>query len=259
MKRTANEEKRAERFQKLLLRENELLKDHPLVAGVDEAGRGPLAGPVVCAAAARSGAPFKEEDLPWLMEIYDSKQLTERQREEVFSHLMNPKSPIAVSVAKAEADEIDETNILKATHRAMKSAVEGLSEKPGFVLVDGTAIPGLEIPQQKIIKGDSLCLCIAAASIAAKVTRDHIMLELDKEYPEYGFAKHKGYGTAFHLQALQKYGRSPVHRRTFYVEGLDPKKDRGAAKRAAGGRSDEKGAGKEGLSDNSPQLSLFEE
>lgn len=259
MKKTASEEKRRERFQKLLLRENELLKTYPLVAGVDEAGRGPLAGPVVCAAALRRPEPFREEDLPWLMEIYDSKQLTERQREEVFVRLMSPDSPISVSVAKAEAREIDETNILRATHRAMKSAVEGLIEKPGFVLVDGTAIPELDLPQEKIIKGDSLCLCIAAASIAAKVTRDHIMLELDKEYPEYGFAKHKGYGTAFHLQALQKHGRSPVHRRTFYVEGLDPKKDRGAEKRAAGRRPDKTGTGKEGLSDNSPQLSLFEE
>ncbi|MBR5624720.1 ribonuclease HII [bacterium] len=259
MKKTASDEKHAERFQKLLLRENELLKKYPMVAGVDEAGRGPLAGPVVCAAAMRSAAPFREEDLPWLMAIYDSKQLTERQREEVFVHLMSPESPLSVSVAKAEAEEIDETNILKATHRAMKSAVDGLPEKPGFVLVDGTAIPDLDIPQEKIIKGDSLCLCIAAASIAAKVTRDHIMLELDKEFPEYGFAKHKGYGTAFHLQALRRHGRSSVHRRTFYVEGLDPKRERGAEKRTAGGGPDGRGTGKEGLSDNSPQLSLFEE
>ena len=259
MKKTASDEKHAERFQKLLLRENELLKKYPLVAGVDEAGRGPLAGPVVCAAAMRSAEPFKEEDLSWLQEIYDSKQLSESQRENVFAYLMGSKSPFTISIAKAEALEIDETNILKATHRAMKSAVLGLKEKPGFVLVDGTAIPDLDLPQEKIIKGDSLCLCIAAASIAAKVTRDHIMLELDKEFPEYGFAKHKGYGTAFHLQALRQYGRSSVHRRTFYVKGLDPPEDRGAEKGSHGRRPDRQGTGKKRIPDNSAQLSLFEE
>lgn len=259
MKKTASDEKKEKRFLALLAKEEGLLKKYPLVAGVDEAGRGPLAGPVACAACLRDAAPFREEDLPWLKEIFDSKQLTESKREEIFQHLMSPESPLKISVALAEAEEIDATNILKATHRAMKSAVEGLPARPGFVLVDGTEIPELEIPQEKIIKGDSLCLCVAAASIAAKVTRDHIMLELDKEFPEYGFAKHKGYGTAFHLEALQKFGRSRAHRRTFYVKGLDPPQDRGAEKGTPGRRSHRPGAGKKGLSDNSAQLALFEE
>ena len=252
-------ESKEERFSRLLLREKEVLEKTSLVAGVDEAGRGPLAGPVVCAAAMHGKNFPPEKDCEWLKEIYDSKQLTENKREEIFEHLMSKDSPLIVSVALAEASEIDATNILKATHRAMKSAVLNLPKPPDFVLVDGTSIPDLNIPQEKIIKGDSLCLCIAAASIAAKVTRDHIMQELDKTYPEYGFAKHKGYGTASHLAAIKKYGRSPAHRVTFYVEGVDIAPHGKAKARQLRRESHGQGTGKKGLSDNSAQLSLFEE
>lgn len=257
MKKTESENKKALRFQKLLAKETELLNTFDLVAGVDEAGRGPLCGPVVCAAAMHGKVFPSVEEFPWLMEIFDSKQLSESKREYVFERLMSSDSPFEISIAMADAKEIDETNILRATHRAMKSAVLGLKEAPGFVLVDGTAIPDLGIPQEKVIKGDSLCLAVAAASIAAKVTRDHIMLELDELYPGYDLAKNKGYGTAFHLKALQKLGRSPIHRKTFYVEGLD--EDRGAKKGKAGGGSDRKGAQKKRVPDNLAQLSLFEE
>jgi len=258
MKKTESDERKRERFQKLLLRETELLETYPLVAGVDEAGRGPLCGPVVCAAAMRRRGTLDPIKDSWLLEVNDSKQLTEEKREMIYERLMGEDSPFVVSVAQASAEEIDRINILRATHKAMREAVLGLRERPGFVLVDGTSIPDLGIPEEKVIKGDSLCLVIAAASIAAKVTRDHLMREMDELYPGYDLAKNKGYGTAEHLKALQKLGRSPIHRKTFFVKGLD-KEDGEAKKRADGRRADRPRTEKKRLPDPQAQLALFEE
>ncbi len=176
------------------------------ICGVDEAGRGPLAGPVYAAAVI----------LPQGLVIdglNDSKKLSEKKREQLYDKVI--ENAVAWSVGVADEKEIDELNILQATYLAMRRAVEGLSVSADYALIDGNRLPPLVIDGETVIKGDSLSMSIAAASIIAKVTRDRFMLELDKEYPEYRFAKHKGYGTALHYEMLEKYGISKVHRRSF--------------------------------------------
>ncbi len=181
-------------------------KGYKLIAGVDEAGRGPLAGPV-CAAAV-----ILPEDLV-IEGINDSKKLTEKKREQLFDVIIN--SAIAYSIEFSSPDVIDEINIRQATSLAMHNAVKNLDTPADFVIVDGNDKIPFDIPYEYIIKGDAKSQTIAAASILAKVSRDRLMVELDREYPEYGFAKHKGYGTKAHCEAIQKYGILPVHRKTF--------------------------------------------
>ncbi len=187
---------------------------HLCIAGVDEAGRGPLAGPVVAAAVSFQQPFVERESQASLARLTDSKQISESLRDSFFE-ILNASDAVRVGVGVADVSEIDSINILRATHVAMKRAVEGLSPLPDHLLVDGRPVPGLPVPSTAIVKGDTLSLSIAAASIIAKVTRDRMMCELDGRYPEYGFAKHKGYGTKFHVQALREYGPSPVHRISF--------------------------------------------
>lgn len=177
------------------------------VAGVDEAGRGPLAGPVVaCVCFIPYGVFFPE--------VNDSKQVSPRLREELFEILTtHPKIEYGIGIASHE--EIDAINIARATEKAMLEACAKLSTPPDLLLVDGVKLPHPTIPHKKIIKGDSLSHSIAAASILAKVTRDRLMLELDLIYPEYGFKAHKGYGTEVHLKALAEHGPCPIHRKSF--------------------------------------------
>lgn len=219
-------ENKISRFERLLSRESDLLKNGCYrVAGVDEAGRGPLAGPVVAAAAcANNFVNFADCNFEWFYEIFDSKAVPEKKREMLFELIIADDSPFHYGVGIIDHIEIDETNILKATHKAMRIAVEQLVFPPDYVLVDGTKIPGLAIPHEKIIKGDSKCFCIAAASIVAKVTRDRIMYEYAEKFPEYKFDKNKGYGTKEHIDSIRAVGRCEIHRQTFKVAGLDPDK-----------------------------------
>ncbi len=184
-----------------------------LVGGIDEAGRGPLAGPVV-AACVILRPDFKEKDNFSLTRIVrDSKKMTPKKREEAFGII---KSELDFGIGICDHETIDRINILEATFLAMKKALSALKQRPDFVLVDGKfAIPNLSIKQKAVIDGDRLIFSIAAASIIAKVTRDRIMLEMHKLYPQYEFNKHKGYGTKLHLAALKKFGPSPIHRRSF--------------------------------------------
>lgn len=177
-----------------------------LIAGVDEAGRGPLAGPVVAAAVIL-------DDLRPIKGLNDSKKLTARQREKLFDEIR--AKALCCSIAEASVEEIDELNILQATLLAMRRAVEGLRLKPAKVLVDGNRLPTLDVLAEAIVGGDALVPSISAASILAKVTRDRWCAELDAQYPQYGFAGHKGYGTAEHLAALKAHGVCPQHRKTF--------------------------------------------
>ena len=177
------------------------------VVGVDEAGRGPLAGPVVV------GAAILPNDFSH-PKINDSKKLTELARERLYDELIeNEEIRWAVSVMSAA--EVDEVNVLKATHLGMIRAVDALEVEPTMVLIDGLPVPNYPYPHEGIVKGDSKSLSIATASIFAKVTRDRLMREAAKEFPEYGFERHKGYGTKAHLEALRKYGPCPIHRRSF--------------------------------------------
>ena len=176
------------------------------IAGVDEAGRGPLAGPVVAAAVV---LPPDAERLP---EVFDSKQLTAAAREELFARLRELPGA-QIGVGEATVAEIDRLNILRATHLAMRRAVAEL-ERVDFVLVDGLPVR-FDLPSRNMVKGDARCACIAAASIVAKVTRDREMLAAAEKYPQYGFADHKGYGTAEHLAMLKKYGPTELHRKSF--------------------------------------------
>jgi len=176
------------------------------VAGIDEAGRGPLAGPVVAAAVILP----EEFDLPGLT---DSKQLSEKSRERLYPLIR--AQALAVGVGVARADEIDRINILQATLRSMQRAVGRLNVPPDFLLIDGNVPVPLPLPQQTLVKGDSRSLSIAAASVVAKVVRDRIMCSLDRQHPGYGFAGHKGYGSAAHRDAIARLGPSPCHRRTF--------------------------------------------
>ena len=177
-----------------------------LVAGVDEAGRGPLAGPVVAAAVIL-------DDLKPIPGLADSKTLSARQRERL-SEAIHARA-LCFSVAHASVEEIDQLNILQATLLAMRRAVMGLRLKPNKLLVDGNRLPTLDIMAEAVVQGDRKVPAISAASILAKVARDRWCLEIDAEYPAYGFAAHKGYGTAQHLEALQRHGATPWHRRSF--------------------------------------------
>lgn len=178
-----------------------------LIAGTDEAGRGPLAGPVVVASVIFD--PAFQNDL-----INDSKQLTAKKREELFDIIQ--REALAYSIVSLSPEEIDRINIYEAARKGMKEAVNSLKIKPDLVLTDAMPLPGFPIPYEAIIKGDAQCLCIAAASILAKVTRDRYMVELEKQYPNFSFATHKGYGTKQHLAELAKYGPiKGVHRFSF--------------------------------------------
>lgn len=177
-----------------------------LIAGIDEAGRGPLAGPVVAAAV------ILPEDA-FLMYLDDSKKVTEKRREVLFDQIR--ETAVSYGIGMASPERIDEINILQATYEAMRKAIAALDPVPAVLLNDAVKIPGVEISQVPIIKGDSKSISIAAASILAKVTRDRMMKELDAVYPEYGFAKHKGYGTADHIAAIKQYGPCAIHRRSF--------------------------------------------
>jgi ribonuclease HII len=190
------------------------VQGHARVAGIDEAGRGPLAGPVVAAAVLFDRECVEREYKGALARLTDSKQLTAALRETFFEWLQNCDA-VAIGVGIADVEEIDSINILRATHVAMRRAAEGISPLPDHILVDGRPVPGLPSPSTSIVKGDSLSLSIAAASVVAKVTRDRIMLALDAVYPEYGFARHKGYGTRAHVEALLENGPTPVHRMSF--------------------------------------------
>lgn len=176
------------------------------ICGIDEAGRGPLAGPVV------AGAVILPKDCK-ILYLNDSKKLSEKRREELFLEIQDKAISYAVGIV--DPKEIDRINILQATYAAMRQAVGKLSRVPQVLLNDAVEIPGLSMKQVKIIHGDAKSLSISAASILAKVTRDHLMVDYDKQYPEYGFAKHKGYGTAAHIQALKEKGACPIHRKTF--------------------------------------------
>lgn len=177
-----------------------------LTAGVDEAGRGPLAGPVVAAAVIL-------DDCQPIAGLADSKKLSVKQRERLFDEIR--AKALCCSVAQASVEEIDQLNILQATLLAMRRAVDGLRLKPAKVLVDGNRLPHLDVLAEAIVKGDDKVSCISAASILAKVTRDRLLMELDAQHPEYGFATHKGYGTQAHLKALKLHGVLPNHRRSF--------------------------------------------
>lgn len=179
---------------------------YAVVCGIDEAGRGPLAGPVFAAAVILP-------DHHGIEGLNDSKKLSEKKRELLFDEII--KTAVSYSVAFATEQEIDEINILQATFLAMKRACDGLAIRPEFALVDGNRMPPLDVPAQTVIKGDALSASIAAASILAKVNRDRLLYELDKLYPQYQFAKHKGYGTKLHVELLKQYGPCPIHRRTF--------------------------------------------
>lgn len=181
-------------------------KIYGTICGIDEAGRGPLCGPVVAAAVILP-------DEYNILYINDSKKLSETKREEVYKEI--DKYAIAYGVGIVSQERIDEINILQATYEAMRTAIHKLSVTPDILLNDAVTIPMVDIKQVPIIKGDAKSQSIAAASIVAKVTRDHLMEEYDKLYPEYGFAKHKGYGTAAHIKAIKEYGPCPIHRRTF--------------------------------------------
>ena len=198
-------EKEIARVDRMLAFEREYAPYGP-VCGIDEAGRGPLAGPVVAAAVV----------LPEncrLLYVNDSKQLSEKKREELFDVIM--EKALSVGVGMASPERIDQINILQADYEAMREAVSKLSVRPAVFLNDAVTIPGLTGRQVPLIKGDARSLSIAAASIIAKVTRDRMMRDYDRIFPEYGFAGHKGYGSAAHMEAIRTYGPCPIHRRTF--------------------------------------------
>ncbi len=204
--------RRAEKLRKELERVEALCEfekkypDAQLICGIDEVGRGPLAGPVM------AGAVILPRDAR-ILYINDSKKLSEKRREALYQEIMD--TAVAAAVGEVSPQRIDEINILQATYEAMREAVSKLAVPPELLLVDAVHIPGLEIRQVSIIKGDAKSQSIAAASIIAKVTRDHLMAGYDLKWPEYAFASNKGYGTAAHITALKEYGPCPIHRRRF--------------------------------------------
>jgi ribonuclease HII len=204
-------EKERERLEKM--RDYEHKYDtYRIICGVDEAGRGPLAGPVV------AGAVILPKDCE-ILYLNDSKKLTEKKREELYDEIM--EKAVAAEVGIVSPQRIDEINILQATYEAMRMAVSKLKPQPELLLNDAVTIPELLIQQVPIIKGDAKSVSIAAASILAKVTRDRLMKVYDLTYPEYGFASNKGYGSAAHIEALQTYGPTPIHRRSFIGHFVD--------------------------------------
>lgn len=204
-KKEAALEKEKQRIEQMKFYEHKY--DHVgCICGIDEVGRGPLAGPVVACAVILP----KDCDILYLN---DSKRLTAAKREELYDVIM--EKAVAVGIGMASPARIDEINILQATYEAMREAIGKLQVMPQLLLNDAVTIPGVNIPQVPIIKGDAKSVSIAAASIVAKVTRDRMMVEYDKVMPEYGFASNKGYGASVHIEALKKYGPSPIHRATF--------------------------------------------
>ena len=190
-------------------------KNVKYIAGIDEAGRGPLAGPVVVASV------IMPED-SMIEGVNDSKKVSESKREKLYDLILS--EAISYGIGISYQDEIDEINILQATKKSLTQAIQQMKIKPNVILVDAlTGIDTLKIPYKSIIKGDAKCYSIAAASIIAKVTRDRIMREWDKVYPEYGFASHKGYGTAKHIAAIKEFGPCPIHRRSFIKNFLSEK------------------------------------
>jgi ribonuclease HII len=187
-----------------------LKQGYCFIAGLDEAGRGCLAGPVVAAAVI---LPLEEDYLSFFAGVRDSKQLLPRARESLYQVIM--QHAVTVGVGFCSVALIDERNILQATKYAMRASIAELSTAPQALLLDALMLSDISLPQRSIIKGDASCLSIAAASIVAKVTRDRLMLELHELYPAYGFAQHKGYGTEAHLAALHEHGACPIHRRSF--------------------------------------------
>jgi len=179
------------------------------IAGLDEAGRGALAGPVVAAAVILPPEP----DFPWVPMVRDSKLLQEKVRRHVFDCMIECRIEMGIGVV--EPDVIDTINILNATRKAMKLALAALAEPPGYLLIDAVRLRNIPVPQKAIIRGDRMVLSIACASVVAKVTRDRIMLELDDRYPGYEFSRHKGYGTRKHLECLRRHGASRIHRMTY--------------------------------------------
>ena len=193
--------------------ENEALsKGYNNICGVDEAGRGPLAGPVCAAAVILPKGEIIEG-------VNDSKKLTEKKREALYGVIK--EKAVAYSIAFASVEEIEEMNILNATMLAMKRAVDGLDIPADYAMIDGNKLPDLNIPAEYVIKGDANSMSIAAASILAKVTRDRLCADYEKEYPQYGFAKHKGYGTKLHREMILKYGPCKIHRMSFLKKLLN--------------------------------------
>lgn len=200
-------EQELNRLKNMLEIEDKLYSEgYNFVCGVDEAGRGPLCGPVVAAAVILP----KDE---YIEGVNDSKKLTEKKREKLYDDIM--MKAVAVGIGISDVDVIEKVNILNATKLAMKQAIEKLSIKPDYVLIDGNQMIDINIKAETVVSGDAKSESIAAASIIAKVTRDRMLIEFDKKYPEYGFAKHKGYGTKSHIEAIQKYGLTDIHRPSF--------------------------------------------
>lgn len=198
-------EQEKKRTQNMMKYEKEYA-DYEFICGIDEVGRGPLAGPVV------AGAVILPKNCD-ILYLNDSKQLTEKKREELY-HIIMEKA-VAVGLGFVGPERIDEINILQATYEAMRQAIKELPVQPNLLLNDAVTIPGISIRQVPIIKGDAKSISIAAASIIAKVTRDRLMVQYDSLFPEYGFASNKGYGAGAHIEALKKYGPTPIHRRSF--------------------------------------------
>lgn len=223
-KQKAKLEAERERIKGMRAFEKELVKEHMMktpgfwqesdegalvICGIDEAGRGPLAGPVA------AGAVILPADHD-ILYLNDSKKLSAKKRDMLFEQIR--EEAVSWAVGLVEPARIDEINILQATYEAMRIAIGKLTARPDVLVNDAVTIPGVLIPQVPVIKGDAKCISIAAASILAKVTRDRIMEEMDAKYPEYGFAKHKGYGTKEHMDAIREHGPCPIHRRTFITK-----------------------------------------
>lgn len=204
-KQLAALEKEKQRTESLKVYEKEY-ESYGYVCGIDEVGRGPLAGPVV------AGAVILPRDSK-ILYLNDSKQLSEKKREELYDVIM--EQAVACGIGYASPERIDEINILQATYEAMREAISNLKVSPDILLNDAVTIPEIQIKQVPIIKGDAKSVSIAAASIIAKVTRDRLMVQYDSVFPEYGFASNKGYGAQVHIEALKKYGPTPIHRRSF--------------------------------------------
>ncbi|MCI8936929.1 MAG: ribonuclease HII [Lachnospiraceae bacterium] len=204
-KQIADYHKELERTEKMKEFEKEYCS-YAYICGIDEVGRGPLAGPVV------AGAVILPKDCD-ILYLNDSKQLTEKKREELYGEIM--EKAVATGLGFVSPERIDQINILQATYEAMREAVAKLKPAPDLLLNDAVTIPGISVKQVPIIKGDTKSISIAAASIIAKVTRDRLMVQYDSVFPEYGFAANKGYGAKNHIDALKKYGPTPIHRRSF--------------------------------------------
>ena len=202
------EKKEEQRLTKMLEIENSLKSEgYKLICGIDEAGRGPLCGPVVAAAVILKDGVLIEG-------VNDSKKLSEKKREELYDKIV--KNALAIGIGISDVDIIDKANILNATKLAMADAVKNLKINPDYVLIDGNqSVLQILFPQKTIVKGDSTSLSIACASIIAKVTRDRLLIAYDEKYPMYGFKKHKGYGTKMHIEAIKKYGLTDIHRPSF--------------------------------------------